>query len=275
MYPINLFSGYLKLTLLTVTVIALSGCYERHRTTDSLCEAYPSLCAELNVNDGQCKIQRTNLIWQRYNVLKSSADTAKFKELKLTYKYQICLEYAARIEPTELKERKSRRMSALIHSYDSIKRLNQELASSEDPKIIYYRWSQGDKKALRQFLLLEGSAKLETPELQLALATYYTGKDKEKTLQILSHALELYKENQPIKPEIILSLATISHQQGLAHHAYIWATVGGEFNLPVVKPETLAALYPMEDAEREALNIQAKKITKALEKGEFTADMVK
>lgn len=267
--------GHLKLGLVALCISLLSGCYERHRTTDSLCEAYPSLCAELNVNDGQCRIQRSNLIWQRYDVLKSPTDAEKFKELKLTYNYQVCLEYAARIEPTELKERKSRRMSALLHSYDSIRRLNQELASSEDPNIIYYRWSQGDKKALRQFLLLEGSAKLETPELQLALATYYTDKDKEKTLEILSHALELYEEDQPIKPEIILSLATISHQQGLAHHAYIWAIVGGDFDMPVVRPDRLAGFYPMEDAEREALNAQAKKITKALKNGDFTADMVK
>lgn len=268
-------SRLIKLALLATLTTLLSGCYERHRTTDSLCETYPALCAELNVNDGQCRIQRTNLIWQRFNVQKNLTDAEKFKELQFTYDYQKCLEYAARIEPTELKERKSIRMNALIHSYDSIKRLNEELSTSPDPDIIYYRWSQGDKNALREFLLLEGTPKLETPTMQLALATYYTYKDKDKTLVLLKHALELYKKGDKIQPEIIQSLATISHQEGFSQNAYIWATVGSHFNLPVANREKLAALYPMADSQRETLDNSANKITNALRKGEFTADMMK
>jgi len=153
--------------------------------------------------------------------------------------------------------------------------LNLELSKSPDPDIIYYRWSQGDQNALRQFLLLEGTQKLETPALQLALATYYTYKDKDKTLALLKHALELYKKGDRIQPEIIQSLATISHQEGFTQNAYIWATVGSHFNLPVANKEKLAALYPMADSKREALDNSANKITNALKKGKFTADMMK
>ncbi|WP_239928835.1 DUF2989 domain-containing protein [Photobacterium sanguinicancri] len=253
--------------------LALSGCFERHRSTDSLCESYPEICAQLNVNDGQCRLQRASLIWKRYDVLKNPIDSEKFKELKFTHSYQMCLEYAARIEPTELKERKSNRMKALIHSYDAIDRLNAELENSIDPEIIYYRWSQGDKRAMRQFLRLEGKPALETPDLQLALATYYSGKDQSKTVSILLHALSLYTKGETVKPEIIQSLATIHHQQKNNEHAYLWSIVGAEFNMPVANKEKLASFYPMTDEKREQIEQHAKVVIKALKRGTFTASL--
>ena len=198
-----------QLTFLLACLVLLSGCFERHRSTDSLCQAEPQLCADTNLNDGQCRLQRVNLIWQRYDVLKNPTDKEKFKELKYTYDYQKCLEYAARIEPTELKERKTLRTQAMLSAYDSIKRLNLELKESNDPEILYFRWSQGDQDALRKFLRLEGSEVMDTPDMQLALATFYTSRDQEKTVTLLKRALELYGSRQKIKPEIIQSLATI------------------------------------------------------------------
>ncbi|MGF1691874.1 DUF2989 domain-containing protein [Photobacterium kagoshimensis] len=262
-----------KFKLLTVLgcTLLLSGCFERHRSTDSLCESYPDICAQLNVNDGQCRLQRASLIWKRYDVLKNPIDSEKFKELKFTHNYQMCLEYAARIEPTELKERKTNRMQALIHSYDSIDRLNKELEASIDPEIIYYRWSQGDKQAMRQFLRLEGKPALETPELQLALATYYNGKDQEKTLRILLHALSLYKKGDTVKPEIIQTLATIYHQQKNNEQAYLWSIVGAEFNMPVASKDKLASFYPMAGEKRDGLEQQAEAVIKALKQGRFIA----
>lgn len=214
------------------------------------------------------------MIWQRYDVLKNPVDAEKFKELKFTYDYQYCLEYAARIEPTELKERKTIRTQALLKSYESIKRLNNELNDSKDPEIIYYRWSQGDKKALRQFLLLEGTPALETPDLQLALASFYTHKDKEKTIRLLKHALELYEKGQSIKPEIIQSLATLSHQTGANDQAYLWAQVGTELETSVTSQEKLIHLYPMPEERRQQLNTTAEKIAKTLKLGNFRASMV-
>lgn len=262
------------LPLAAVCLTLLSGCFERHRSTDSLCQNYPEICANTNLNDGQCRLQRTNLIWQRYDVLKNPVAEEKFKELKFTYAYQKCLEYAARIEPTELKERKTQRTRALIKSYESIRTLSEELARSNDPEIIYYRWSQGDKNALRQFLLLEGSPALETPDLQLALATYYTDKDKEKTIQLLKHALELYERGQDIKPEIIQSLATLSHQTESITNAYLWARVGTELGASVVSQEKLISYYPMPDEQRQQLDVKAKRISMALEQGKFNARML-
>ncbi|UTV26891.1 DUF2989 domain-containing protein [Photobacterium atrarenae] len=263
-----------RLFLSVACLTLLGGCFERHRSTESLCQDHPEICANTNLNDGQCRLQRTQLIWQRYDVLQNPADEEKFKELKFTYAYQKCLEYAARIEPTELKERKSLRTRALIHSYEEIRRLSEELADSADPQIIYYRWSQGDKRALRQFLQLEGTPALETPELQLALATFYTEVDKEKTIQLLKHALELYTGEQPIQPEIIQTLATLSHQNKSTDDAYLWAKIGTELGASVASQDKLNSFYPMANAHRQQLDEKALRIAKSIRRGEFSADMV-
>ncbi|MCW8328319.1 DUF2989 domain-containing protein [Photobacterium sp. SDRW27] len=267
-------STLIKISLAAATLALLSGCFERHRSTDSLCEKYPEICKDTNLNDGQCRLQRTNLIWQRYDVLKNPVDNEKYKELKFTYDYQKCLEYAARIEPTELKERKTLRNHALLKSYASIQRLNEELRQSKDPEIIYYRWSQGDKKALRQFLMLEGTPALETPDLQLALATFYTYKDKEKTIRLLKHALELYERGQKIKPEIIQSLATLSHQTESNQNAYFWAKVGTELETSVASQDKLISFYPMPEEQREKLDEKAEEVATAIQRGKFRASMV-
>ncbi len=261
------------LTGLSVGLL-LSGCFERHRTTDSLCESYPDICTELNVNDGQCRIQRTALIWQRYDVLKNPTVQEKFKELKDTQNYIFCLEYAARIEPTELKERKTIRMNALYDSYNNVTRLNNELASSNDPEIIYYRWSQGDMNAQAQFLNLEGKPELETPDLQLALASYYISKDKDKTYQLLHHALSLYKKNEVVNQEIIKSLATLSQQKEKLQEAYIWVLIANDMNMPVAKSQKVANLFSLTEDEQNRLNKKAAHIMENLRNGNYKQNMV-
>lgn len=253
--------------------LLLSGCFDRYRTTDSLCNDNPTLCQPLNLNDGQCRIQRTNLIWQRYNTLQTPTDEHKFKELKATKEYQFCLEYAARIEPTELKQRKTKRMQALYHSYESIERLNQELLSSQDPHIIYYRWSQGDQIAKQQFLALEGNKKLEHPELQLALASYYIGTNKTKTLNILHHSLSLYKAKDEINITILHSLATLYYQQKDISAAYVWTTISTNHQQNKKQKTTSPSIknrFILTNDERQRLDTIALNITAALKSGQYS-----
>ncbi|WP_297478384.1 DUF2989 domain-containing protein [uncultured Photobacterium sp.] len=243
--------------------LLLSGCFDRYRTTDSLCNDNASLCQPINLNDGQCRIQRTNLIWQRYDTLQIPSDEHKFKELKATQECQHCLEYAARIEPTELKQRKTKRIEALYHSYESIERLTKELQSSQDPHIIYYRWSQGDQIAKQQFIALEGDKKLEHPELQLALARYYVNKDKHKSLDLLHHSLSLYKAKDNINISILRSLSTLYYQQHNMAAAYVWTNIAAHYqpNNTLQKITRHNLFKPPEDEQKKldrvALNIIA------------------
>ncbi|MDO6707105.1 DUF2989 domain-containing protein [Photobacterium sp. 1_MG-2023] len=251
------------------TVFLLSACQGEFKTTDSLCAAHPDICEGLNNNDGQCRIQRTDLIWQRYKQQKTPTDIETFHTLEYTRSYQACLEYAAEIEPTRYKERKSNRATALVNSYEAIDALTLALANSQEPEIIYDRWSRGNHEAKEEFLKLEGSGKLQTPELQLALASFYSDSDKEKTRQLLLTALELYHGEKQVKPDIILTLATQAHQKGEIAEAYLWSRVGSLMRLPVASTEKLARLYPLAPEDKAYLDLLADSIIQSLSSGHF------
>ncbi|WP_087019179.1 DUF2989 domain-containing protein [Thaumasiovibrio subtropicus] len=258
----------MKKYLITAALL-LTACGEQHRTTESLCQANPEVCANLNNGDGQCRIQRTNLIWQRYDVKNDPTEQNVFKALKFTKEYQRCLELVAPIEPTELKERKTLRTDALIESYKEIERLMLMLSDSTDPEIIYYRWSHGDESAKQSFLALEGTPQLDTPALQLALASYYASFDKKRTQRILQRGLELVEGEENFEPDLIITLATMSHQLKQRYAAYTWSKVAQHFELPVANQARLEQLYPMPEEQYKYLNDVAKRIAKDLKRGHY------
>lgn len=268
-----------KYAFAALSVSLLSGCFESNRSTAQLCENYPQICYKLNERDGQCRHERTDLIWKRYDVVKKGSDLNKFDELLLTKKYAKCMELAAQIETTTLKEKKTLRTEALFHAYDSIERIEQELKSSYQPSIIYYRWTQGDNEALEQFLKLEETEYLDTPELQLGLATYYVDKDKAHTITLLMKALSYYdgsagSTREKTIPDVVKSLATANHALGNLDLAYMWALVGGELGLPIAKEAQLKLLYPMADARRVQIADIAQDIASEIESGDFNNNLL-
>ncbi|WP_410613597.1 DUF2989 domain-containing protein, partial [Bacillus sp. SIMBA_154] len=73
-----------------------------------------------------------------------------------------------------------------------MEKLADETTDSEHPLWLYWHWAnRSDQGALDKLLALEGTKKMETPELKLALATYYTKKDSQKTFELLYSALRL------------------------------------------------------------------------------------
>ena len=267
-----------RLALLIFTVFLLSACFGSKPTTEQLCEEHEALqCAQLNMNDGQCRSQRDALILNRFDVLKSNNDLDKLKTIKATHQYQTCLTSAAQIEPITAKEIKSKRTEALLDTYDAIDVLALELKDSKEPKVLFYRWVTGDKTALRAFLQLEGTNALETTELQYALATFYTQRDGNKTILILNHALELltkqdYENNQ--HAIVIKSLASINHKENNKEHAYVWALVGKGFELQVASEQQLDLLYQFTSVEKERLKQASELIKESIENLTFKASLL-
>lgn len=269
----------LKTTISLLWVLVLTGCFESDRKTNQLCENNPRLCNDLNTGDAQCQNERTDLIWGRLRVQKKSSDLHKFDELLLTKKYAKCMESAAQIETTTLKSKKTRRTEALYSALDSIERIENALKLSYQPSIIYYRWSQGDKDAMAQFLKLEETEYLNTSELQLALATYYVNKDKSHTITLLLKSLTFYdgkavNTRKKIIPEAIKTLATSHHALGNVDAAYLWALIGRKLGLPIATDARLKFLYPMSDKKRHQIAAKANRIAKSIEKGKFDKTML-
>ncbi|RXJ73598.1 hypothetical protein CS022_08870 [Veronia nyctiphanis] len=270
-------SNYKCVVLLLL--FAVAACTDNHRSTTQLCNANTELCEKLNMNDNQCKDERMALIWQRLESKENPKDMVKFAELKLTKIYIRCMTVSAQIQTTTLKEKLSKRSVALFHAKDSEGRLEKELQESPLPEIILYRWSQGDQKALEQYLRLEDTPYLDSTELQLGLASYYVDKDKAHAAYILVKALTFYdgepgEERDKSVPEAIKSLATNYHALGKIENAYFWAMVGNYLDLPVAGPKKLEFMYPMEPETRDTLDELANEVSKSINSGSFTFSMV-
>ena len=257
------------LVLLATSPLLLSGCLESRMNTNKLCDKYPKLrCSELNLNDGQCRLPRTDLIWHRKEVLESPTDKNKIKEFAFVREYRKCLDLAAQIEPTKVGNKKERRFSALMHSYDEQKRIISELQQSDSPEALYFLWTQGDNNALSRFLRLEGSKQVQTAELQYSLATYYITRNKERAITLLNNALRL-SNGKKVNVSIIESLASANHSLKRKEHAYIWVMVSKEFDISVASERNLSVLYGFSEEQKKQLQKIADKITDAINDGTY------
>ncbi len=263
----------IKILICLALLFSLSGCLENRKNTDKLCADNPSLqCERLNVDDGQCRLPRTDLIWHRFDVIKDPSVSNKIEEYRLTSDYRRCLELASQIQTIDQTELKQKRVNALVNAGEDMKRLVTELEQNRTPESLYFLWSQeGDNKARREFLQLEGKPELETAELQYALATFYITRDRAKTIQLLNHALELSSPGN-LNIEIIKSLASSYHGAGDTERAYVWAMVGKEFDVPIASQSELALMYGFDDAKFERLDDIAESVVEAINKGEYRSN---
>ncbi|WP_299693461.1 DUF2989 domain-containing protein [uncultured Vibrio sp.] len=258
-----------------IVPLALTGCLEGNKNTDELCQSNPALqCEQLNLNDGQCRIARTDLIWHRFEVQKQPTEHNKIKEFQLVAAYTKCLELAAQIETIDQSRLQERRFTALMHSIEESDKIISELSQSDAPETLYFLWSQtGDTHARRRFLQLEGKEILNTPEMQYALATFYTTRDHAKTLKLLNNALTL-SNGSDINTEIFKSMASINHSLGHMEKAYLWAMVANEFKVPIASEAELSVMYRFEKPVYKQLNQDADNIIKAIKNGQYTPSIL-
>lgn len=263
-------------TLLILSLpLLLSGCFENRKNTEKLCADNPNLrCEQLNMDDGQCRIPRTDLIWHRYAVLKNPTVDNKIQEYTLVSAYRKCLELASQIQPIDQTALKQKRFDALINSGKEQERLVKELHQMRTPQSLYFLWSQtGDNQARREFLQMEGTQELDTAEMQFALATFYTSRNREKTIQLLNRALEL-SDAQSVNIEIFKSLASTYQVLNDKEHAYVWAMVGKAFGVPLATPAELERLYGFSQEKFARLQSLADDVAKAIKSGQYSRRLV-
>ncbi|MEZ9438213.1 DUF2989 domain-containing protein [Vibrio atlanticus] len=263
---------WLVLSLLPFTLV---GCFDGNKNTAQLCESNPWLqCEKLNMNDGQCRVARTDLVWHRFEAKEKPSDTNKIKEFELVSAYKKCLELAAQIETIDQSKLQERRFISLMNSIEESERIVDELSRSNTPETLYFMWSQtGDTNARRSFLQLEGTEALNTAEMQYALATFYTTRDHEKTLKLLNNALTL-SNGSKVNTEIFKSMASINHSLGHMEKAYVWAMVAKNFDVPIASEAELTVLYRFDESTYEQLNQDADNIVEAIEDEVYSASIV-
>ncbi|MGF1720303.1 DUF2989 domain-containing protein [Vibrio kyushuensis] len=264
-----------KITITIFATLSLSGCLEITKNTDQLCESTPALrCELLNMNDGQCRLPRTDLIWHRYEVFKDPSDINVIQEYEFARLYRRCLELAAQIQPIDQSGLKQRRFNALIHSGDELERIVEELKQSRSPETLYFLWSQvGDEQARREFLQLEGSPQLDTAEMQYALATFYTSRDHLKTIELLKRSLELTRSGS-VNTEILKTLASTHYRVQNKERAYIWAMVAKDFDVPIASDQEIQLLYGFTKDKYQELDDIADSVEDSISSGSFNRNVI-
>ncbi|MFW7523141.1 DUF2989 domain-containing protein [Vibrio ostreicida] len=265
-----------KVLFIISLALALSGCFEGRKNTQQLCEKHPQLqCERMNLDDGQCRVPRTDLIWHRFEVFKQPTPSNLIKEYHLAAAYKKCLELASQIQPIQQPGLKQKRFDALVNSGDDLESLVVRIRESSAPEALYFLWSQtGDDASKRSFLQLEGTQALNTAEMQYALATFYTSRDQEKTLTLLNKSLELGNGDN-INLDIFKSLASINYQLGRKEQAYVWAMVTSEFDeasMPSLQETHL--LYGFSKEKYAQLDDLAGDVESAISKGRYNSSLL-
>ncbi|HAS23072.1 MAG TPA: DUF2989 domain-containing protein, partial [Idiomarina loihiensis] len=161
-----------KKIVITSAVLALTGCMEGKPSVSEICESTPGICSDLNT-DNWCSVERSKLIYSRYDRSLNDTNENQYFVMRDLEEYSKCIELAATLEMTKSKEKQSERLEAFINSRKNIEKLADETTDSEHPLWLYWHWAnRSDQGALDKLLALEGTKKMETPELKLALATY-------------------------------------------------------------------------------------------------------
>jgi hypothetical protein len=263
--------------MLLGTPLLMMGCFdfEHHKSTAGLCQENPQLrCDELNINDGQCRIPRTDLIWHRLEVYKNPNDVNKIKEYTLTQQYKKCLEVAAQIQPFDQTELKRRRYNALINAEKNMMRLEKELETFHTPNALYFLWSQtGNQQARRAFLQMEGKPALATAEMQYALATFYIHKDSDKTIKLLNRALEL-SDPKTLNVNILESLASLNQLKKRKEVSYIWAMVSKHFGAQIASERELQIMYAFDNNKIAKLDQIADIVIDAIVDKRYRAELI-
>lgn len=256
--------------LALLSLLLLSGCNEK-QNTEQLCVSNPALrCDELNLDDGQCRIPRTELIWHRQFVLRDPSDINKIKEFYLTQNYEHCLEVAAQIQPIDQTEIKARRFHALVMAGENMKKLESELREFHTPHSLYFLWSQlNDRKALYEFLQLDSDERVQTADLQYAYATIYIDRDKPQTIKYLEKAIELSRDPD-LDKNVLAALATVNQQLGHPHESYAWTIVAKHFGVDVVGMKLLDLLYGIQDENKEKLDDIADDVIDMIQARDYT-----
>ena len=233
-----------------------------------ICRQDSALCDDLNP-DGWCRAEKAEIIRHRYDYRNDEDDQHKYDLLLKFEDYKICVGKAAQIQHIKYREKETGRMKGLLTAQREIKRLSRETRHSENPYLAYYQWSRyGHEDALQRFQSYANSNQLNSPELQIALASIQIKTDLEQTKASLYKALALYTDEQEIDDEIFDTLVTIALDQERYHMAYVWSGVASHFS-ERVNDDQLKLLATRHSLPADKLDDVADEITDAIQGRDF------
>lgn len=238
-----------------------------------ICEEYPQMCNDLNP-DSWCRAEKSEIINHRYQNQLAPDDYWKYRLLLDFEDYKKCITKASGIEHIKLKEKKSGRVKGVMTAQRELQRLARDTEESNNPLLLHYHWSRFDSKPhLEKFLKANEEGRLETPEMQVALATYFIKYNQDLTLKALYHALELYKEDDEVDQQIFESLTGIYLKKDDFKSAYTWGYVAREYQVETLDLSQIEAVVRQVGGNVEQLADKAEEYIDAIQDGTFRSPL--
>ena len=158
-----------------------------------------------------------------------------------------------------------------LTSINEIKRLTDDTVSSDDPRLLAFHWSRyQSQNHLDRFLQAEQAGKLNTPELQLTLASHYMKRDLTKTVDILHRALSLYPAGAKIDSEIYTALTTIYFKQRNYPMSFVWALIAEDAGIERIEFSRIRTLLNDQKYNLSKLENVAETTMNGIQNGKFT-----
>jgi len=260
---------------LVLSCMLLSGCDQFFgKSIADICKEYPQMCSDLNP-DAWCRAEKSNIIKHRYQNFLTPSDDLKYKLLLNFEDYRECIGKASQIEHIKLREKTTGRVKGLLTAERQLQRLARDTEDSPDPRLVYYHWSRfGSEIHEKKFLEYRDAGLLETPELQVGLASLYIKNNLPLTVETLYHALELYPEQSEIDIEIFNSLVSIFVKQQKFEQAYTWGYVARKFDAETLDLPQIEVQVRQTSNNIDALKQLGEQYSDAIRDGNFNAQNV-
>lgn len=257
-----------KLSLLPLVLI-LAACGEKELSITEVCRDKPELCADL-YEDGHCRLERSELILNRFAERKMPSDVNKYRLLLKLERYSKCMDLVKGIEHIKLKEKTTARVNSFLAAEAEIDKLVKETASSDYPGLLYFHWSRlQSRDHLQRFEQAAKAGKLDTPDLKFALARYYIEKDRKLAINTMYDALKLYKEGDQVDVDIYTSLTTVYFKLGQLAQSYHWALLAKAAGVERVELDTIIQAAKDKQLDIDKIETVADLTIDSIEAGQF------
>lgn len=257
--------------LALIFLVLLSGCdVFTSRTVAQMCEEHPEICNDLN-SDAWCRAEKADIIKYRFEYLEEMPEIALYDLLIMFESYKVCIDKAAQIRHIKLREKEAGRMKGALTAQRELQRLSRATRDSNNPYLSYYQWSRhGHEDALKRFLAHQRAGRLDTPALQVGLATYYAKIDNGRAINALYTALSMYTDDDIVDPEIFISLYTLHQDREETERAVLWGYVGTEYEDIEVDVAQLTAIASEAGLNIDDIQQEARRLHNRIETGDFT-----
>ncbi|WP_169726050.1 DUF2989 domain-containing protein [Aestuariibacter salexigens] len=248
----------------------LTGCgglFEK--SVNEICAENPQMCDDLNP-DGWCRAEKAKIIKHRFEHQETLTPRNTYDQLINFEHYKKCIEKASQIEHIKLREKEAGRIKGLLTAERELKRLSRNTCNSDSPYLLYYCASRfGNEDAMQKFLSFEQQGRLNSAELQIALASHQVKFDFHQALKTLHYALSLYTDDDDINTDVFSSFIGIYLKLGEVDKAYVWTKVAEAFEVDGLDAVQMEVMARQAGSNTDRLEDYADRIIDMLEDRQF------